>query len=95
MASLFSEAIVSSYGEALDFAWTKAGKDSDFKLKTQQKSIIETVVDFFARTVTFLKNFLPIFVPRTSSQSGITWICPICFSFSARFSFIPIFPKYC
>ena len=56
MASLFSEAIVSSYGEALDFALTKAGKDSDFKLKTEQKSIIEAAVDFFtpfARTVTF------------------------------------------
>ena len=88
MASLFSE--------ALDFALTKAGKDSDFKLKTEQKSIIEAVVDFFtpfARTVTFLKNFLPIFVPRTSLQSGVTWICPIYFSFSARFSFIPSFPK--
>ena len=76
MASLFSE--------ALDFALTEAGKVSDFKLKTEQKSIIEAAVDFFtlfARTVTFLKNFLPIFVPRTSSQSGLTWICPICFCF--------------
>ena len=55
MASLFSE--------ALDFALTKAGKDSDFKLKTEQKSIIEAVVDIFtpfARTVTFVKNFLQI-----------------------------------
>ena len=51
MASLFSE--------ALDFALPKAGKDSDFKLKTEQKLIIEAVVDFFtpfARTVTFLKK---------------------------------------
>ena len=38
MASLFSE--------ALDFALTKAGKDSHFKLNTEQKSIIEAVVDF-------------------------------------------------
>ena len=81
MASLFSE--------ALDFALPKAGKDSDLKLKTEQKLIIEAVVDFFtpfARTVTFLKNFLQIFLHRTS-------ICPICFSFSARFSFILSFPK--
>jgi len=88
MASLFSE--------ALDFALTKAGKDGDFKLKTEQKSIIEAFVDFFtpvARTVTPLKNFLQIFVRRTSSQSGVTSIYPICFSFSARFSFIPSFPK--
>ena len=83
MASLFSE--------ALDFALTKAGKDSDFKLETE--AIIEAVVDFFtpfARTVTFLKNFLQIFVRKTSSQSGVT---SICFSFLARFSFIPSFPK--
>ena len=63
MASLLSE--------ALDFAFTKAVKHSDFKLKTEQKSIIEAVVDFFtpfARTVTFLKNFLQIFVRTTSSQ---------------------------
>ena len=69
---------------------------SDFKLKTEQKSIIEAVVDFFtpyARTVTFLKNFLQIFVRKTSSQSGVTLICPICFSFLARFSFILSFPK--
>ena len=66
MASLFSE--------ALDFALPKAGKDSDFKLKTEQKLIIEDVVDFFtpfARTVTFLKNFQQNFVRRTSSQSGV------------------------
>ena len=88
MASLFSE--------VLDFALPKAGKDSDFKLKTEQKLIIEAVVDFFtpfARTVTFLKNFQQIFVRRTSSQSGVTSICPICFSFPARFSFIPSFLK--
>ena len=88
MASLFRE--------ALDFALTKARKDNDFKLKAKQRSIIEAVVDFFApfaRTVTFLKNFLQIFVHRTPSQSGVTSICPICFSFSARFSFIPSFPK--
>ena len=36
MASLLSK--------ALDFALTKAGKDSDFILKTEQKSIIEAVV---------------------------------------------------
>ena len=83
MASLFRE--------ALDFALPKAGKDSDFKLKTEKKLIIEAVVDFFtpfARTVTFL-----IFVRRTSSQSGVTSICQICFSFPARFSFIPSFPN--
>ena len=83
MASLFSE--------ALDFALPKAGKDSDFKLKTEQKSIIEAVVDFFtpfARTVTFLNLNFPTFL-----QSGVTSICPICFSFPARFSFIPSFPK--
>jgi len=39
MASLFSQ--------ALDFALTKPGKDSNFKLKTEQKSIIEAVVCFF------------------------------------------------
>ena len=83
MASLLSE--------ALDFALPKAGKDSDFKLKTEQKLIIEAVVDFF--TLTFLKNFQQIFVRRTSSQSGVTSICPVCFSFPARFSFILSFPK--
>ena len=36
MASLFSK--------TLDFALTKAGKESSFKLKTVQKSIIEAVV---------------------------------------------------
>ena len=75
MASLFSE--------ALDFALPKAGKDRDFKLKTEQKLIIEAVVDFFTpfvRTVTFLKNFQQIFVRRTSSQSGVTSICPVCSS---------------
>jgi len=35
MASLLSK--------ALDFALTKAGKDSDFILKIEQKSIIEAV----------------------------------------------------
>ena len=88
MASLFSE--------ALDFALTKVGKDSDFKLKTEQKSIIEAVVDFFtpfARSVTFQKNFQQILFRRTPSHSGVTSICPICFSFSARISFIPCFPK--
>ena len=88
--------MVSLFSEAPDFAFTKARKDSDFKLKTDQKSIIEAVVDFFtvfARTVTFLKNFWQIFVRRTSLQSGVTSICPIYFSFSARFSFIPSFPK--
>ena len=89
MASLFSE--------ALDFALTKAGKDSDFKLKTEQKSIIEGVVNFFtpfARSVTFLKNFQQILFRRTPSHSGVTSICPICFSFSARISFIPCFRNY-
>ena len=88
--------MASLFGEALDFASPKAGKDSDFKLKTEQKLIIEAVVDFFtpfARTVTFLKKFQQIFVRRTSSQSGVTSICSICFSFPARFSFIPSFPK--
>ena len=36
MASLFSK--------ALDFALTKASKDSNFKLKTEQKLIVEAVV---------------------------------------------------
>ena len=36
MASLFNK--------TFDFALTKAGKDSSFKLKTVQKSIIEAVV---------------------------------------------------
>ena len=88
MASLFSE--------PLDFALPKAGKDNDFKFKTEQKLIIEAVDDFFtpfARTVTFLKNFQQIFVRRTFSQSGVTSICPICLSFPARFSFTPSFPK--
>ena len=31
----------------LDFALHEAGNDSDFKLKTEQKLIIEAVVDFF------------------------------------------------
>ena len=30
--------------KVLDFALTKAGKDSDFILKTEQKSIIEAIV---------------------------------------------------
>ena len=81
MGSLFSK--------ALDFALTKAGKDSNFKLKTEQKSIIEAVFYLFTpftRAGTFLKNFRHIFVGMTSSQSEVTPICPICFSFSARFS---------
>ena len=60
--------MASFFSEALDFALTEGGKDSDFKLETEQKSIIEAVVDFFtpfARTVIFLKNFLQIFVRRT------------------------------
>jgi len=43
MASLFSE--------ALDFGLTKAGKDSNFTLKTEQKSIFVAVVDFFTPVV--------------------------------------------
>ena len=35
--------MASLLGKALDFALTKAGKDSDFILKTEQKSIIEAV----------------------------------------------------
>ena len=35
------------FREALDLALPKAGKDSDFKLKTEQKLIIEAVVDVF------------------------------------------------
>ena len=70
MASLFSE--------ALDFAFPKTGKDSDhFKLKTEQKLIIEAVVDCFtpfARTVTFLKNFQQIFVRRTSSLRFVQFV---------------------
>ena len=53
---------------------TKAGKDGDFKLKTEQKSIIEAVVDIFtpfARTVTFVKNFLQIFVRSTKGPRCI------------------------
>ena len=76
--------MASLFGEALHFASPKAGKDSDFKLKTEQKLIIEAVADFFtpfARTVTFLKKFQQIFLRRTSSQSVVTSICPICFSF--------------
>ena len=86
----------SLFCKALDFALTKAGKDSNFKLKTELKSIIEAVVYFFtpfARAVNFLKNFRQNFVGMTSSQSGVTSISSICFSFSARFSFIPCFPK--
>ena len=87
----------SLFSEALDFALPKAGKDSDFKLKTEQKLIIEAVVDFFtpfARTVTFLKNFQQIFVRRTSSQSGVTSICPICFQLSSKVLLYPeSFPK--
>ena len=72
------------FSEELDFTLTKDGKDSDFKLKTEQKSIIEAHVDFYTpfatRTVTFLKNFLQIFVPRCFSQSGsVTSICPYLF----------------
>ena len=39
-----NEKIVSLVSKALDFASTKDGKDSNFKLKTDQKSIIENVV---------------------------------------------------
>ena len=39
--------MASFFSEALDFALTKAGKASYFKLKTEQKSIIQAVVDFF------------------------------------------------
>ena len=39
--------MASFFSEALDFALTKAGKASYFKLKTQQKLIVEAVVDFF------------------------------------------------
>ena len=38
MASLFSK--------TLDFASTKAGNDSSFKLKTEQNSITEAVVSY-------------------------------------------------
>ena len=34
--------MVSLFDKALDFALRKAGKDSDFSLKAQQKEIIET-----------------------------------------------------
>lgn len=33
-----------SFSRALDFALTKAGKDSYFKLKTQQESTIEAIL---------------------------------------------------
>mgnify|MGYP000117373446 FL=1 len=36
--------MASLLGKVLDFALTKSGKDSDFILKTEQKSIIEAVV---------------------------------------------------
>ena len=36
--------MTSLFNKTLDFALTKAGKDSSFKLKTVQKSIIEAVV---------------------------------------------------
>ena len=36
--------IASLFSKALDFASTEAGKDRNFKLKTDQKSIIENVV---------------------------------------------------
>ena len=51
MAALFSE--------ALDFALNKTGKDSDFKLKTDQKSILEYVVAFFFHggNSTFINSF--------------------------------------
>ena len=39
--------MTSFFSEALEFALTKAGKASYFKLKTEQKSIIQDVVDFF------------------------------------------------
>ena len=35
--------MVSLFVKALDFALRKAGKDSDFSLKAQQKEIIETI----------------------------------------------------
>ena len=35
------------FNKAPDFALTKAGKDSNFKLKTEQKSIIEAVICLF------------------------------------------------
>ena len=36
--------MVSLFSKALDFALIRAGKDSNFKLKTEKKSIIEVVV---------------------------------------------------
>ena len=36
--------MASLLGKVLDFALTKSGKDSDFILKTEQKSFIEAVV---------------------------------------------------
>jgi len=39
--------VASLFSEALDIGLPKAGKDSDFKLKTEQKLIIEAVVDCF------------------------------------------------
>ena len=38
-----NQKIASLFSKALDFALTKAGKDSNFKLKTEQKSFIEAV----------------------------------------------------
>ena len=36
-----NQKMTSLFSEVLDFALTKAGKDSDFKSKTEQKSVIE------------------------------------------------------
>ena len=75
MASLFSE--------ALDFALPKAGKDSDFKLKTEQRIIIEAVVDFFTpfssvfrdlliplKLLTKISKSKKLFLPRIFVISG-------------------------
>ena len=41
----------------LDFTLTDTGKDSNFKLKTEQKSISEAVVSFFFHTISLDCNF--------------------------------------
>ena len=55
-------------GKALDFALTKAGKDSDFILKTEQKSIIEAVVCQKKGVLEVLPSgFSKSLVPQSSS----------------------------
>ena len=64
---------------------TKAGQRFQIEKRAKVNYSIEAVVDFFtpfARTVTFLKNILEIFVRKTSSQSGVTSMSNLCQLFS-------------